>query len=101
MPKGWTVEVAVQNPGRWGNNVLSLRLFDVAIEDRAAALDAVRHHAAVSSVVRILEQTPHLRGLSRAGYDLALQRSLPILSELQRRIAAIEKHFGIEKKIAA
>ena len=64
MPKGWTVEVAVQNPGRWGNNVLSLQLFDVAIEDRAAALDAVRHHAAVSSVVRILEQTPHLRGLS-------------------------------------
>ena len=34
MPKGWTIEVATENTGRWGNTVVCLQAFDVAIEDR-------------------------------------------------------------------
>ena len=42
MSKGWTIEVAIENTARWGEKIVSLQTFDVAIEDRTAAEDAVR-----------------------------------------------------------
>ena len=43
MAKGWTVQVKTQDPGFRCDRV-RLRLFDVAIEDRDRAVEAVRHH---------------------------------------------------------
>jgi hypothetical protein len=43
MAKGWTVQVKTQDSGFRCDRV-RLRLFDVAIEDRDRAVEAVRHH---------------------------------------------------------
>lgn len=52
MPKGWTIEMATENTGRWGNTVVCLQAFDVAIEDRLAAENAVRQRAGTSAVLQ-------------------------------------------------
>ena len=43
MAKGWTVQVTTQDPGFRCDRVRH-RLFDVAIEDKDKAVEAVRHH---------------------------------------------------------
>jgi hypothetical protein len=43
MAKGWTVQVTTQEPGFRGDR-LNFRFFDVAIEDKDKAVEAVRHH---------------------------------------------------------
>jgi hypothetical protein len=64
VPKGWTVEVTTQQPDRWGHGIVSHQLFDVAIEDRNAAIAAVRQHAEANAMVQILQQRPKLTGFS-------------------------------------
>jgi len=43
MAKGWTVQVTTQDPGFRCDRVRH-RFFDVAIEDKDKAVEAVRHH---------------------------------------------------------
>jgi hypothetical protein len=42
MAKGWTVQVTTQDRGFRGDRV-RMQLFDVAIEDKDRAVEAVRH----------------------------------------------------------
>ena len=43
MARGWTVQVMTQNCG-FRSDRTRLQLFDVAIEDKDKAVEAVRHH---------------------------------------------------------
>lgn len=43
MAKGWTVQVTMQDRGYRCDRIRQ-QLFDVAIEDRDKAVEAVRHH---------------------------------------------------------
>jgi len=45
MSKGWTIEVATEDVARWGDKVVSVQLFDVAIEDPRDAEEAIRQRA--------------------------------------------------------
>jgi hypothetical protein len=44
MASGWTVEITAEEPSSRGTRRMS-QLFDVAIEDKSKALEAVSHHA--------------------------------------------------------
>ena len=65
MPKGWTVEVITHDRSPW-RPVVRHRLFDVAIEDRGRAVEAVRHHAQANADANIIaiEPLPRCYGLS-------------------------------------
>jgi hypothetical protein len=43
MAKGWTVQVTTHDRGYRGERIRQ-QLFDVAIEDKDRAVEAVRHH---------------------------------------------------------
>jgi hypothetical protein len=60
MPIGWTVEVTTEHPSTWGPRTRS-QLFDLAIEDKGKALEAVRHHAR-GTVVRIVAKEELAKG---------------------------------------
>ena len=64
MSKGWTSEVATENTARWGEKIVSLQTFDVAIEDRTAAEDAVRLRVGKHAVVQNSRERLSLPGLS-------------------------------------
>jgi hypothetical protein len=53
MAKGWTVEVTSEYESLRGPK-LRLQLFDVAIEDKMTALEAVRHQARTNMIVQII-----------------------------------------------
>jgi hypothetical protein len=63
MSKGWTIEVAIEDPSRWGSKTISLQSFDVAIEDQNAAEEAVRLRAGTHAIIRIARER-YLPGLS-------------------------------------
>jgi hypothetical protein len=65
MPKGWTVELTTHDETSW-RRIVRHRLFDVAIEDRGRAVEAVRHHAQANSDANIvaIEEIPRSSGLS-------------------------------------
>jgi hypothetical protein len=64
MPKGWTVKVTTPGSVRWKDTVDCVQLFDVAIEDRDAALETVRQIAEVGAAVQISHERPILARLS-------------------------------------
>jgi hypothetical protein len=65
MPKGWTVQVTTQDADSW-RPITRRRAFDVAIEDRDRAVEAVRHHAnaAEGADIVAIEELPHCYSLS-------------------------------------
>jgi hypothetical protein len=65
MPIGWTVEVTIEHQDPW-RPTSRRRRFDVAIEDKARAVEAVRRHVRATSIAAIvvIEQLHHGYGLS-------------------------------------
>jgi hypothetical protein len=53
MSKGWKIEARTEHMARSGQMV-KLQMFDVAIEDKAGALQAVWHHLEGTAVTQIV-----------------------------------------------
>jgi hypothetical protein len=83
VSKGWTIETATENAARWGDKTVCVQLFDVAIEDRSAAENAVRQHAGEVAIVQMSRERARIPGLS-AGRVRARPSTLVPRSRLAR-----------------
>jgi hypothetical protein len=62
VPKGWTIEIAIED--HRCNRAVHLQSFDVAIEGQTAAEQVVRQRAGESSVICSSQERSQLPGLS-------------------------------------